>query len=77
MIFGAFGNPSSCSVSDRLYVKATHPQYDKIYAMALMAYASGKKVFAYSHSCEPVGWYAVAETTFNIVQPYAAFNIRD
>ena len=77
MLYGAFGNPSSCIIGDKLYVKAEHPQYDKIYAMVLMAYASGKKVFGYSHSCEPVSWYSTAENTFNIVQPYAAFNITD
>ena len=77
MIYGGFGNPGNCVVSGRIYIEIDHPQYEQVYAMVLMAYASGKKIQAYSHHCKPVGWYSVTSTTYNVVAPYGAVNIMN
>lgn len=42
MIYGAFGNPNSCTNADRLYVHVSHPQYTKIYALVMTAFTAGK-----------------------------------
>lgn len=77
MIYGSFGNAGGCVSVDKLYVKIDHPQYKVIYATALAAFSGKSRIQAYVHSCESVGWYAAAETTFNIVQPYSALNISN
>ena len=65
MIYGDFGNPGNCTTANRLYVQKTHPQYDQMYAMALTAFTSGKKIQGYSHNCASVSWYTATTTTYN------------
>lgn len=75
MIYGAFGNAGECSTSNKVFIEKSHPQYDKVYAMVLAAFASNKKLRIYIHSCKPVTWYAVKETTFNTLTSAGAINI--
>ncbi len=65
MVFGEFGNPAGCTHSNRFYVAKTHPQYDKVYAMLLAAYAAKKKIGFYGHDCIPVLWYTNNSVTYN------------
>jgi len=76
MVYGDFGNPSECSISNRFYIKIGHPQYDKIYSAVLAAFSSGSKIRIYSHDCEPVMWYSVASTTYNVLNRYGDFQIK-
>ncbi|WP_230390678.1 hypothetical protein [Reinekea sp. G2M2-21] len=75
MIYGSFGNAGGCSQSNKVFVKIDHPQYDAIYSTVLAAYMAGKKVQPYIHTCEPVTWYAVPTTTFNILSSSGALNL--
>ena len=75
MIYGAFGNPNECSTSNKVFIEKSHPQYDKVYAMVLAAFASNKKLRIHIHCCKPVTWYAVNETTFNTLTSAGAINI--
>ena len=77
MIWGAFGNPAGCTKPDAIWVKGEHSQYDKIYSTALAAFMAGKKVNAYAHSCEPVGWYSTADVTYNVLGPSGDLQIQD
>ncbi|MCU8089766.1 hypothetical protein [Shewanella sp. SM21] len=77
MVFGAFGNPGGCTVGDRIYININHPQYQQIYAAILAAFASGKKIQAYSHECKPASWYSVEAVTYNHVEPYSAVNLMN
>lgn len=65
VVFGAVGNPGTCTVADRIFVETTHPQYHALYSTALAAATAGKKLQVYAHDCKPIGWYAVLTTTFN------------
>ncbi len=67
MLFGEFGNVGGCSVSNQVFVEATHPQYDQMYATVLAAFMAGKAVALYAHSCQPVLWYSAANVTYNTV----------
>ena len=75
MVYGNFGNAGACTIDGRFYLKTSHPQYQQAYAAILAAFSSGKKVQVYIHTCEPVGWYAVTSTTFNIVNESGAINV--
>lgn len=77
LVTGNFGNPAGCTVNNAIFVKATHPQYAKLYATALAAFMGGKSVFAYARVCEPVLWYSVASVTYNIVTDDDSFSIRN
>ena len=77
MVYGRFGNAGTCTITDRFYVQKSHPQYKEIYSTVLAAFMSGKKVQAYIHSCNPVGWYSVASTTYNTLGPSGALNIAN
>jgi hypothetical protein len=77
MIDGAFSNPGACTFADRLFVKSDHPQYKQIYAAALAAFATKRKISAYVHGCETLGWYSGPQNTFNIVHSYSALSISD
>ena len=76
MVYGEFGNPNQCSVSNRFYIKIEHPQYDKIYSAVLAAFSSGDKIRVYSHACEPVTWYSVISTTYNVLNNSGDFSIK-
>jgi hypothetical protein len=65
MVYGAFGNPAGCTQSDNFFVKDTHPQFKMIYAMVITAIATGQRIYAYAHTCEPVLWYTVPSVTYN------------
>ena len=75
MVYGAFGNPAGCTVADRVYIGITHPQYQQIYSTVLAAFASGKRIQVYSHSCKPVGWYSVDSVTYNQVESYSSVSL--
>lgn len=77
MVYGLFGNPSDCTIPNQIYVNSDHPDYDRIYSMILAAYMSGKKISAYSHSCDSVGWYSSTNVTYNIIQQNSAVYIKD
>ena len=73
MVYGAFGNPSECGLSDRFYIPKTHPEYDKIYAVVLTAFTAQKELRVYSHNCGKVGWYTANATAFNFVGDGAVY----
>lgn len=75
MVFGAFGNPAGCTAADRVYITISHPQYQQIYSAVLAAFASGKRIQVYSHSCKPVGWYSVDSVTYNQVESYGSVSL--
>lgn len=77
MIYGDFGNPGSCVVADRIFVRINHPQYKELYATALAAFAGKYKLAAYVYGCDSNTWYAVASTTFNIVEPSSALYLTE
>ena len=76
MIYGAFGNASQCTLADRIYVASDHPEFEKIYSLALTAFTAGYQLRAYSHKCGAVTWYAAPTTEFNLITKDAAVNIR-
>jgi hypothetical protein len=65
MVYGSFGNPGGCAVTDRFFVPANAGQYKEIYATLMTALAAGKQVSVYVDACSPVGWYAAPAVTFN------------
>jgi hypothetical protein len=77
MIWGDFGNPSGCTKENAVWVKGSHPQYDKLYSTALAAFMAGKKLAIYSHSCETVGWYVTPENTFNVLGSSGDLHIKN
>ena len=77
MVYGSFGNPAGCTIANRFYIKKDHPQYEKIYAALLTAYTAKKRIRAYIHGCEPVTWYSVSTTTYNVLGGSGDFNIKD
>lgn len=77
VVFGAFGNAGGCTQSNHLYVKGDHPQYKQMYAAALAAFVSGNKIYGYVHTCEPIGWYSVPETTYNVVTANGSFAVSN
>lgn len=77
MIWGEFGNPSGCTEVNSIWVKGDHQQYDKIYSTALAAFMAGKKIAAYAHSCETVGWYTTPDHTFNVLGPSGDLRISN
>ena len=76
MVYGAFGNTSSCTVPDRFFIPATHPQYKEIYAALLTAMSTEKQVEAYIDNCAPVNWYSVPSTTYSWMSTSGAVNIH-
>lgn len=77
MLYGDFGNAAGCANGNSIFVKATHPQYAALYAMALTAFTSGSKIIAYAGGCEPVGWYSVPTITYNILLDGQSLYIRN
>jgi hypothetical protein len=77
MIWGAFGNPSNCTITNAVWVKSSHPQYDKIYSTALAAFMGNKKLVIYSHNCETVGWYVTPEHNFNVLGASGDLHIQN
>jgi|GEM_PF-3183194 len=76
MVYGSFGNPSGCTVSDQIFVAFSHPQYNQIYATLMTALAVGRQVMAYSVGCAPEPWYSVSSVTYNSVDGSSAVNIQ-
>jgi len=56
-IKGDFGNPSSCTAANTVFVAINHPQYDQLLSMSLSAFMGGKKLRIYSHRCVDYGWH--------------------
>lgn len=52
VIRGSFGNPNACQKANELFVKSDHAQYKQMFATALTAYVSKKKLSAYADGCE-------------------------
>ena len=77
MIHGNFGNAGGCSIADRIYVLATHPQYNEIYSAVLTAFTSEKQIRIYINTCDAVLWYSPLSTTYNIMDPNSVLNIRN
>lgn len=65
MIAGAFGNPSAtpCGTGNYIWIAASHPQYDRLLALAMTAFTSRTKLVAYVHQCSVVPW--LSASTFN------------
>jgi hypothetical protein len=76
MVFGSFGNPGGCTVSDQFFVAINHPQYNQIYATLMTAMATGRQIMAYSIECDPETWYSVSTTTYNTVTAGSAVNMQ-
>lgn len=76
MVYGSFGNAGNCTVADRFYVPTGHPQYREIYSAVLAAFTGEKQVQVYIGSCDAVTWYSVAATTYNVLGPGGALNLR-
>ncbi|MET1257581.1 DUF5992 family protein, partial [Aliikangiella maris] len=76
MIYGQFGN-KGCTTSNSVFVKLEHPQYAQIYSTALAAFMAGKKIQAYTHGCEAVGWYSNASITYNVLGPSGSLYLRN
>lgn len=76
MVYGSFGNVGNCTVADRFYVLASHPQYEEIYSAVLTAFTSQKQVQVHIASCDSVTWYSVAATTYNILGAGGALNMK-
>lgn len=76
MVFGAFANPSGCTVPDTFFVTISHPQYKEMYAMVMTAISTGRQVMTYSAECDPLTWYSVPTTTYNVVSIGAALNMQ-
>jgi len=49
-------NPDGCLDAHRIYIPASHPQLNKLYAVALTAYATQDYVWAWVNGCETMGW---------------------
>ncbi|MDT3334953.1 hypothetical protein Q4Q49_06535 [Shewanella sp. SP1S1-7] len=77
LVYGAFGNPAACTVTDKIFILKSHPQYEQIYAAILTAFASGKKVQAYIHGCKPVAWYTVETVTYSHIESYGSLNLMN
>lgn len=77
MIYGAFGNPGPCTTTDRFFVPATHPQYSKIYAMALAAQAARREIRGYVSTCQAHAWYSNSTTTYGFVNTGDAVSTRN
>ncbi len=56
-VFGAFGNPSSCTATGAFWVSINHPQYEMLFSLVTTAIVSGKTIKAYSHQCATPGWH--------------------
>jgi hypothetical protein len=78
-IYGPFGNPGGCTnaQANKLYVRADHPQYNRMYAMALAAFATKSRIQAYVVTCQTITWYMNAPDTMNIVDSNSVLNIAD
>ena len=76
MVYGKFGNPANCTIGDRFFIKRDHSQYKEILSVILSAKMSDKQIQVYSHQCESVGWFSGPDTTFNVVIPASAVNIK-
>ena len=57
LIKGNLGNPAACTINNYLFIPKSHPQYDQMYSTVLAAYMGNKKIVAYAHKCEAVGWH--------------------
>ena len=64
MVYGAFGNPGSCTVGDQFFVLFTNTQYNQMYATILAAFTTGTQISVYVPECDPNSWYSVPSTTY-------------
>jgi hypothetical protein len=67
-----WGNPNSCTRSNAVVLQDIDANYDKAYALLLMAYASGKKVSGYSNKCVNFDGQ-----TYNMIRGYKYLTISD
>jgi hypothetical protein len=77
MVYGEFGNAGGCTSPNKFYVQKNHPQYSEIYSTVLTAFTAGKKVSAYIHGCNPVGWYSVDSVTYNTLMPAGSLIVKN
>jgi len=76
MVYGNFGNAGSCTVTDQVYVRSTHPQYKEVYSAILLAFSTGKQLRFHIASCDAVTWYSAPTVTYNIMEPGGALFMR-
>lgn len=57
LVSGSFGNPSTCSDSDFVFVDSTHTFFDEIYAFVVSAIASERELRFYTSSCFYVSFH--------------------
>jgi hypothetical protein len=74
MIYGTFGNVGNCTQSDRIFIPASHGQYNEILAAALSANISGRRIRGYVSSCTPHLWYSNTSITYDFVDDGGAVN---
>tara|TARA_R110002072_G_scaffold33030_9_gene100260 strand:+ start:8089 stop:8481 length:393 start_codon:yes stop_codon:yes gene_type:complete len=77
MVYGKFGNPAGCTEAraNQVFIKSNHPSFQNLYSTVLAAFASGKSIRIYAHTCEPVGWYTTSDTTYNTMTSSGSLNI--
>ena len=72
IVFGAFGNPSSCTEDMGFWIKIDHPQYKELYSMAMTAMTSGQRLQPYLSACESIGWHG---GTWNVLSAADSMNM--
>ena len=65
-------NPNKCTKSTAVVLKATDQNYDKAYALLLMAYTANKKVQGYSDGC-----VTHDGQTYNSIRGYMYLTVHD
>lgn len=76
MIFGAFGNNTSCSLPDMVFVQADAPGYKEMLSAVFLAQSQNRPIMLWVHSCVPRTWYEVSSTTFNTVSVNAVIKLQ-
>jgi hypothetical protein len=77
MVYGAFGNPAGCTVSNQFFVYFSNTQYKEMYTQILAALTTGKQISVYVTECDPVSWYSAASTTYGALTDNSAIQIKN
>jgi hypothetical protein len=77
MVWGSFGNPAGCSTGDAFFVGTNHVQYNQVYALIMLAFATGRPISAYAHECDPATWYSIPSVTYNNVTTSGAITLQN
>ena len=77
MVYGAFGNPSSCTESNAFFVYFSNTQYSQMYAQILTAFTAGQKISVYVSECDVVSWYNASPVTYGALTNNSAVRIQN